>query len=118
MSGIPSHAVGGTKISIRDKVVNRGTATARASQTAFYLSIDGRKDAKDIKLDGMRRVRSLKAGKNSGGKTTVTVPSNLSGLFEVIACADGGRKVKESREGNNCKTAARGITISVPPPAN
>jgi subtilase family serine protease len=118
VSGVPGDAVGGTSITVRDTIVNHGGATAKASTTAYYLSFDGVKSADDIRLDGQRKTAALKPRRSSRGKTVVVLPTNLSGLFQVIACADAGSRVREARENNNCKPAARAIDIQLPRPGS
>jgi subtilase family serine protease len=110
---VPDEATAGGKLTIRDRTGNAGKATAKGSQTAYYLSIDARKSANDIAL-GHRSVGRLKPGKTSAGSATVTVP-NASGLFRVIACADDKGRIRESREANNCRAAPRDIRINQAP---
>ena len=112
---LPDHAIGGSTITVRDTVANRGTASARGSTTAFYLSFDGKLDDNDIKLKEQRTVGRITRGKFSAGATKVVVPAYLTGLFDVIACADDASKVKESNEKNNCRTARTPLTIELPP---
>jgi subtilase family serine protease len=115
-AGVPTNAVGGTTILVRDTVLNKGKAPAKASATAYYLSIDGTKDAKDIPLVGSRAVPKLRPGAKSIGHAKVVMPTNVTGLFEVLACADGKSRVREVKETNNCTAARKPIQINLPPP--
>jgi subtilase family serine protease len=116
-AGAPSDGVGGSTISVRDTVLNKGRAAARASANTYYLSVDDRKDAKDIPLKGQRNVPGLKPGRSSAGKAQVVLPTNATGLFEILVCANGRGKVRESSQKNNCTATRKPINVTLPPPA-
>lgn len=60
------------------------------SATAFFLSTNFTLDAGDTALDGTRAVGTLAPGASSSGATTLTIPSGTaSGLYYIIAKADG-----------------------------
>ena len=98
----------GTTIQVSDTVLNQGGGSAPASLTGFYISTDG--VTKGAQL-GSRSVVALAAGANSGAvTTTLTLPSGLSGVYYVIACANYNGAVTEINLANNCSaTAAFGI---------
>jgi hypothetical protein len=95
------------QMTIKDKIGNAGTSTAKPSRTGYYLSTDASKSSGDI-LIGYRSVGRIKAGKAVAGSVTLTAP-NAVGLFRVIACADDKKRVRESQESNNCRAIARDV---------
>ncbi len=111
----------GQSFVVVDRVVNRGTVAASASSTGYYLSLDGRQGAGDVRLGGVRKVARLAPGRTSTGRVTLKIPSSTrAGLYQVIACADVARRVRESRETNNCRAAGsvlRRILVTPAPPA-
>ena len=114
LSVSPLSAHVGAPLTLADKTVNAGTALARASLTGFFLSVDRRVAASDIRL-GARRVPALEPRHASSRRTQVTVPgATAPGDYFVIACADDRKKVRESRERNNCRVTAVRVAIQVP----
>src|SRR6266702_1238589 len=106
-SPVPS----GGSLQISDTTANQGTTNAGSSSTVFYLSTDG--TTKGTQL-GVRSIASLAAGASSGPvTTTVTLPTNLSGNYYVIACADGYNSVVETDDANNCRASGQ---FEVSPP--
>ena len=102
---------GGT-LTIAETTANRGRAAARASQTAYLLSADIRLGT-DARL-ATRRVPALRAGRSSSGRRSVALPAAVpAGTYHVLACADSARKVRESRETNNCRASAA-LTVRAP----
>lgn len=94
----------GAGVRVRDVVANRGRARARRSATRYYLSLDKKRDKRDVRVKGRRAVRALKPGKKSRGRARVLVPASLAlGRYRLLACADGRKQVKEKRERNNCR---------------
>ena len=115
-AGLPPDGVGGSTISVRDTVTNKGAAVARSSVTSYWLSVDGHRDAKDILLSGRRTVPRLRAGGSSVGHAQIVLPTNVAGLFEVIVCADATNRVREAKETNNCTAARKPLNVYLPPP--
>ena len=105
----PSTGTAGGTISVADTVRNSGAEAAGASTTRFYLSLNGILDGSDILLNGTRAVGALAAGATDSGTTSLTLPAGVTGLYYIIAVADGGAVVAESSETNN--TLLRMITI-------
>jgi hypothetical protein len=103
----------GDSLKLSDVVANKGRANARSSTTRFFLG---------SKAIASRHVPALKKHKSSAGKTTIKVPSPLAaGSYQLRACADAGKAVKESNERNNCRSIAlsvisRGPSGNPPPP--
>jgi tetratricopeptide (TPR) repeat protein len=90
-------------------VRNAGPGVARPSTLKLWLSGDGRRIAAataPVKRLAARRTVTLKVG--------VDAPP---GSYAVIACADDGKKVREKREGNNCRTARGRVTVTDAAPA-
>jgi len=85
-------------------VANRGRVAARRSTLRLLLSADAKRDRTDRVL-ARANVRALKAGKRAKLRATVTLPAT-PGAYRVLACADDLRKVHETREGNNCRSAS------------
>lgn len=88
---------------------NAGPGVARPSTLKLWLSRDGRRLAAataPVKRLAARRTLTL----------TVRVDAP-PGSYAVIACADDAKKVRESREGNNCRTARGRVTVADASPA-
>ena len=108
---IPPAAAPGTTFPVTDTVQNQGPATAGASTTRHYLSLDALKDAGDTLLSHTRSVPGLGASAISTGTVTVTIPSGTAlGNYFLLACADDTDIVAESNEANNCLASSLQIT--------
>jgi len=102
------------------KVKNSGRGSARVSATGIYLSTIKRKDRRAIALRPSVGIPRLRGRRAYQGVVTVRVPASAAkASYYLIACADDGRKVRERRETNNCRTATARIrvTAAVQPPA-
>jgi hypothetical protein len=112
----PGSVERGDRITVRDTTANSGRARAGRTTTRFYLSTDRRFGRSD-RLLGSRGVPALAPGKKSSGRTQLRVPAAtpLRGWY-VVACADVRKKVRESREGNNCRATSSKVTVVAPPP--
>ena len=106
----PSTATAGAVVSLTDTVKNNGSGEAGASVTRYYLSLNTILDETDRLLDAERSVPALPANTSSTGSVNVTLPSDVTGKYYLIAVADGGTTVAESNESNN--TLIRLITIN------
>src|SRR5436190_10414941 len=103
ISAPPANVAPGGSLTMFDTTKNAGKAKAGKSSSGYYLSTNAAKDAADLRI-GTRKVGALKPKKRSAGSVKLTVPSVIAnGAYSVLACADDGRKVKESKEKNNCK---------------
>jgi trimeric autotransporter adhesin len=106
---VPSVAKAGGNINVTDTTQNTGGGDAPASMTNFYLSTDVFLDEGDIKLKG-RSVPALAAGASSTGTTSLTIPSGTAtGIYYIIAKADGPDLITEASETNNRRIVS--ITI-------
>jgi subtilase family serine protease len=111
----PAQTAPGRTFSMSDTVVNQGQASAAASSTRYYFSLDPLKNAGDMLLTGTRAVPLLVAGATATGPRTVTVPSTVpAGTYRVLACADDTAKVSEALETNNCKASTGTVQVLYP----
>jgi hypothetical protein len=111
----PQTARVGASIYVRDTVKNTGPAKAGASVTRYYLSLDAKKGAGDVRLTGTRSVEALLPQKSSAGRRDHTIPSSASpGIYFLLACADDTRKVAERNEGNNCRASSLKVAVAAP----
>jgi hypothetical protein len=92
----------GATLRIAERTRNVGAAFARRSTTRYYLrSNDGR-----MTLIGVRAVGTLAPGESSGEVTEPVYGAKVAAAaYRLVACADGARRVAESSERNNCRTA-------------
>ena len=108
----PASAAPGASFSVSDTVKNQGGATAVASTTRYYLSLDNAKSSGDVLLVGSRSVPSLAAGQTSSGNATVTIPSTTPlGTYYLLSCADDPGTVTESDNTNNCRASSGTVTV-------
>lgn len=100
----------GAQFGIGATVANKGKAAAKPTTLRFYLSQDRVRGTDDI-LGATVRVKKVPAGKRKTVSGTVKVSSQAKGLYWVIACADAGKKVKEAKEGNNCRISKKQVDV-------
>ncbi len=118
LSNPPAAAVVGEVFSVTDTTANAGTASAGASTTRHYLSLDAAWSSGDALLTGTRSVPGLGAGATSAGTVAVAIPSGAAtGTYYLLACADDTKVVTESNETNNCKASTTTIAVSATPTA-
>ncbi len=97
----PTIAGPGQNITITDTTKNQGGATAEASTTKFYLSVNSAIDESDILL-GSRSIPTLAPGASSSSSTSVTIAEDTaSGNYYLIAFADAEDVIIETSETNN-----------------
>jgi hypothetical protein len=107
----PATGTPGASFASVAKVKNRGKANAGATTMRFFLSLDGKVGRGDMRLAD-RRVTRLKPGKTWSGRSTLKVPTfTPAGTYRVLACGDRLKKLRESNEGNNCRSAKRRVRI-------
>jgi subtilase family serine protease len=96
---VPATAISGSSITVSDTTANQATSSANASLTRFYL-VNG---STRVATLGTRSIGVLPGGASSGPvATSVVLPTNTTGTFTVLACADDQLAVAESVETNNC----------------
>jgi uncharacterized delta-60 repeat protein len=113
VSNPPANAAAGSNFSVTDTVKNQGNASAIASITRYYLSLDTTKGSGDILLTGSRSVPALGINGMNTGSVTVTIPSNTpAGSYYLLACADDTQGVVEFYETNNCIASASKVNVT------
>lgn len=112
IGNLPAGKKRGRSFIVKDTVMNTGGARAGRFVMRYYLSIDTIKGGNDILLKGNRIALKLKAGKNSIGKTTLTIPKKTPpDNYYLIACADDTNRVSESNETDNCTASQTTINV-------
>jgi hypothetical protein len=102
----------GEEISVAAKVKNASKGKAPATRTTFALSTD-KSAGGDIALPVKGKVKALKPGRSAAVKATVVLPdSTPDGSYFVIACADAAKKVRESKEKNNCRASDAPVEVA------
>jgi hypothetical protein len=93
----------GSKIKLVVKVADKGGPQASASKLGLYLG-KGRKHTKKDKRLKRVKVKALASGKSQKLKLKALLPKKTKpGTYRLFACADDTRKVKEAKEGDNCR---------------
>ncbi|HET6997448.1 MAG TPA: CARDB domain-containing protein [Solirubrobacterales bacterium] len=111
----PPASVAGSKLNLVVKLRNKGAAKAGKSKLAVYLAKGKKHKAKDLRLK-RAKVKALRPGKSAKAKLKVVLPaSSAAGTYRLIACADDGKRVPESKEGDNCG-ASKAFKVTSPPP--
>lgn len=117
----PAGAVAGAPVVVGLTVRNTGRRRAAATTLALLLSADGRAGKGDLRLARIR-ARAIEPGQRRRVRARATLPVLAGGAtWQLIACADPGRAVRETRERNNCRASAPfavavGTGGLVPPP--
>ena len=105
----------GSNFRVTDITRNVGAASAGASTTRFYLSLDQARSADDVLLTGSRDIPALAAGSSSSDTVTVFIPSGTAaGTYYLLACADDLGVIAESNESNNCVASIHTTNLSLP----
>jgi subtilase family serine protease len=106
---VPAKGGAGQSLTVTETTSNPGAAPVIATVTRFYLSVNASLDGSDTMI-GSRDVPALAGGASSPLSTTLTIPSTVaSGIYSLIAKADGDAAVVETIESNN--TLVRTVTI-------
>ena len=108
----PAAPAGTAKVTVT--IRNGGTRPAGKSTVRFLVSRDARLGKGDVRVARTARVKALKPRKAVTIKATLKLPSLASGSWRLLACADGARKVRERKEGNNCRASSKALTIAPP----
>jgi len=104
----------GADLAVAVQLRNRGQVAAAKSRVTLYLTRGAKRTSRDLVL-GHSRVKALPAGGKATAKLKAAPPLRAVGAYRLIACADSGKQVRESTEGNNC-TASRQFEVTSPAP--
>ena len=105
----------GVVYTTRATIENAGSANAGRSTTGFYLSLDTKRDGRDVRLGGVA-VKSIAAGHGVRVTKKFSLPAHMSpGTYRVLVCADDTKRVKESHEGNDCLASKPALTVGSQP---
>lgn len=109
----PARVAAGSAVTVAHRVRNRGRRGARATTVGFWLSRDRRRGRSDVRLAGAAKVRGLRSRRSTSARRRVTVPpATAPGLYHLIACVDPSRRVRESKESNNCRASRRKVRVT------
>jgi subtilase family serine protease len=102
----PDVSGAGATFMVTDVTRNQGGGPSDASTTNLYLSTNAVFDAGDI-LVGTRAIPALAPGGSSTGSAPVTIPAGIaSGIYYIVAKADGPDAIPETQEANNTRQSA------------
>ncbi|QIG42835.1 hypothetical protein G5V58_08680 [Nocardioides anomalus] len=101
---------GTTSLSVSVQLKNAGTRKAGSSTVALTVSRDATASSDDAVV-GTVKAPKVKPRKKAELTATVQVPAPTVGTYYLIACADSTDKLKERKEGNNCRASAA-LTVS------
>jgi subtilisin family serine protease len=106
----PANGGAGRTIVVSDTTINQGAGPVAPTATRFYLSANTLLDPGDTLLPGTHSVPALDVGISHTASTTLTLPAGAAtGVYYLIAKADGDSAVLESQEANN--TTLRGFQV-------
>src|SRR4051794_3251473 len=112
----PALAAVGSSVKVRVNVANTGRGSARRSKTFVLLSRDARRSKDDIRVARVA-TRRLAAGHRTRIRRGVKIPGTVAaGTWRILVCADGPRRVHETRERNNCRKARRALVVGAKQP--
>lgn len=104
----------GVRLLASAHVANTGSRRAGRTRVGFFLSRDTSRDAADVAV-GRLWVKAIAGGRRSVAVQAFSLSGIAPGGYRVIACADLTRRVRERREGNNCR-ASGPLQIQAPAP--
>lgn len=114
LSATPGTVEAGDRLTVTETTVNTGRTKAGRTVTRFHLSADRAWSKGDAVL-GKRRVKALRPDARHRATSALTVPAATeAGTWYVVACADATRKVRETKEGNNCRATREPVTVPAP----
>jgi hypothetical protein len=106
----PAQLSPGVSFKVADVAGNRGTASAGASLTRYYLVSGG-----TVLPAGARRVPALKRHHRSRGGVRLSIPPVApAGRYSLLACVDANRHIAETNERNNCRASRRRVAVPGP----
>jgi subtilase family serine protease len=100
----------GGSLTVSAVVTNEGLAPAKSSTMKFILVNTAGGAQKN--LNGTQSIPALAPGESATVQKKVAVYSDTaSGTYTVQACADSGKVVAETSEGNNCGDSTDTVTV-------
>jgi subtilase family serine protease len=107
----PTTGGAGAAITVSATTKNQGSGSAAASNTRYYLSTNTAVDAVDIQL-GTSPIGTLAPAASVVSSATLTIPAGTAtGIYYVLAQADGDAVLTETSETNN----VRAVQIRIGP---
>jgi hypothetical protein len=108
----PETAAAGTSFRQTFAVVNMGARRAgRGTSTAFFLDQTPDTSAGRTRI-GRRGVGKIDGHDEQSGRARLTIPAGqAAGEYHLVGCADNGRRLREAKEGNNCRISGQTIGI-------
>lgn len=107
----PAEVRAGSTLRVEVTTKNRGRTRAAATTTRVYLSPD-RRVGRDVAVASVR-VPRLAPGRRHAARLDLLVPAGTAARsYRLLACADVRRKVRESREGNNCRLTEAAVRVT------
>ena len=107
----PAEVRAGATLAVKVSTRNTGRTRSAASTTKVYLSRDTR--AGNDVVVGSVRVPRLAPRRTHTATVRLRVPAGTPARgYRVLACADAARRVRETKEGNNCRVASRAVTVT------
>ncbi|WP_243059312.1 CARDB domain-containing protein [Nocardioides sp. SR21] len=111
---VPAQVRAGGHFGVKVMVINQGgAARAKASQVSLHLSRDARKSAGDLNV-GRTSVGEIDDWGVQTVPATIDLPESAIGSYYVIACADAARKIRETRENDNCNAGSSTVEVVAP----
>ena len=102
----PAKGGAGRTIAVSDTTANQGAGPVASTATRFYLSVNSLLEPGDTLLGEAHSVPTLDAGAGHSASINLTIPANTAtGVYYLIAKADGDSQVVESQETNNTTCA-------------
>lgn len=119
ISGAPATLSQNASAKLEITVANRGGRAGTPTKTDVLLSADRRR-GRDIRIARVA-TRAFSARSKHKLRAGVKLPPGVrAGTYFVLACADATARLRERREGDNCRAGARidiRAAIATPPPA-
>lgn len=100
-------------------ISNEGPGAARSSIVRAYLSTGRGRGNGDRRLQGRRRIPSLRPGGQHTGRRLFRIPAGVpEGTYYLVICADDTKRVDESNDRNNCVASGQRMSVvsTAPPP--
>jgi hypothetical protein len=108
----PETGPAGSRFGASFAVVNQGPGRARKKTvTRFFLdrTPDNKKGRRSV---GKKSVRGMDGQNEQNARARLRIPRGLAdGEYHLVACADAGKKVRESKEGNNCRISGQTLGV-------